>query len=139
MYKHNMTSQELVKESKLLGITIKEAGAQYKSWQVINKAEGILPSEQLEVTLGNVNPAREAMMMALGKAVEQLETKDTVQAGTSTIIKIYDSLSGNKGNNTNVNVANSTYVNAMKADSLSILKKMAGIEEEVVDAEIEEK
>ena len=128
-FKENMTSKDLVKVQKDFGLSPTEAVEQYKQWQVetgITKAPLVTPSEQLKLALGSEAPLDEAMLSIIAKALPMLDSKDTMKSGADMIIKVYDSIKGNK--HSSISISNNMVSQQQRDDSLVALKKLADIE-----------
>ncbi len=107
MFNKDMTNIELATLSQKEGIDIDSLLTQYKNWKIetgLIKVSSLTPTKQLEAKLGSVNPAEEALMLVISKAVPLLDKVDTLKLGSDIIVKAYDSLKGNKGKGTEVNL-----------------------------------
>jgi len=138
MFSKDMKTVELLKLAKSEGKELSEILAEYTEWQREQGliAKPVLPSVALAPTLGSESPAREAMLAVLDKAMNLLNDPTTFDAGSNIIIRVYDSLHSVKS------VTNAVQINIkmeaeQKAERLKMLRKMAGVEPDVIEAEVE--
>ena len=126
-FKENMTSTELLAMSKEIDAPIKEVAKLYNKWkakQGLIEAPLPKPSEALIEELGSDNILTEAMLRIIERALPMLENDKTMNAGANLIVKVYDSIKGNKGGSSvNVVTNNVTTVEAQKQALVELREK----------------